>query len=120
MDPDFLKVFTAAGGLLVASFIVILLALPGAPVEASDTYSGSGEGYYADLTVAVGVSGDRIVSIKVTDHDDTPGLADAAIETVIDRIISAQSTDIDTVSGATYTSKGVIDAVREALQQAGW
>ncbi len=119
MDSDLMKAMTALGGLLVVSFIVILLSLPAATAEASQTFSGSAEGYYAELTVEVGVEGDEIVSIRVTEHDDTPGLADSAIETTIDRIMDAQSTDVDTVSGATATSRGVIEAVRQALDQAG-
>lgn len=119
MDSDLTKAFTALGGLLVISFIAILLALPAPAVEASETYSGTGDGYYAPITVEVGISDGKIVSIRVTDHDDTPGLADGAIETTINRIIDAQSTDVDAVSGATFTSFGVMDAVDEALSKAG-
>ncbi len=119
MDSELFKVLTALGGLLVVSFIVILLALPAPQVQASETYSGSAEGHYAEITVEVGITGDEIVSIEVTDHDDTQGLADNAIETVIERILSAQSTDVDAVSGATATSRGVIDAVSRALERAG-
>ncbi len=119
MDSDLTKALTALGGLLVISFIAILLALPAPRAEAAETYTGTGDGYYAPITVEVGISEGKIVSIRVTEHEDTPGLADSAIDTTIQRIIDAQNTDVDAVSGATFTSFGVMDAVDEALAKAG-
>ncbi len=122
MDSDLLKPLVALGGVLVVGFVIILLALPApaAPaVEPDATYAGTGEGYYDDITVEVGITDGQIVSIVVTEHDDTRGLADNAIEETIDRILEAQSTDVDTVSGATGTSRGVIEGVRKALDAAG-
>lgn len=122
VDSDLLKPLVALGGVLVVGFVIILLALPAptAPAEEPDAqYTGVGEGYYADITVEVGITDGRIVTIEVTEHEDTRGLADDAIEETINRILEAQSTDVDTVSGATGTSRGVIEGVREALDAAG-
>jgi len=122
VDSDLLKPLVALGGVLVVGFVIIFLALPApdAPaVEPDATYTGTGEGYYDDIKVEVGVTDGEIVSVVVTEHNDTRGLADNAIEETIERILQAQSTDVDTVSGATATSRGVIDGVREALDAAG-
>lgn len=122
MDSDLLKPVVALGGILVVGFIIILLALPApaAPaIEPDVIYTGTGEGYYADMTVEVGITDGKIVRIVVTEHEDTPGLADNAIRTTIERIMDAQSPEVDTVSGATGTSRGVIQGVQQALEAAG-
>ena len=64
------------------------------------------------------LSGDEITSINVTSApgEDSAYLSQA--ESVIDSIISTQSTDVDTVSGATFSSTGILNAVDEALGKA--
>jgi NosR/NirI family transcriptional regulator, nitrous oxide reductase regulator len=119
VDRDFLRPVIALGGVLVVGIFVIAMSLPAAPVEPDTIYTGTAEGYYDDLTVEVGIADGRIVSIRVQ-HSDTPGFADSAIDTTIERIIAAQSTEVDAVAGATGTSKGVIQAVAKALAEAGW
>ncbi len=119
MDRDLMKPVIALGGVLVAGLFVIVLSLPAAPVEPDETYTGTAEGYYDEITAEVGIADGRIVRIRVQ-HSDTPGLADTAIDTTIERIMEAQSTDVDAVAGATGTSRGVIQAVAEALAEAGW
>ena len=82
------------------------------------TYSGSASGFAGTLQVNVQISNDIITSITVTSHNDTPGFADMAIEEIPSKIIAIQSTSVDVVSGATYTSKGIINAVSDALSKA--
>lgn len=82
------------------------------------TYSGSASGFAGTLQVNVQISNDIITSITITSHNDTPGFADRAIEEIPSKIISSQSTNVDVVSGATYTSKGIINAVNDALSKA--
>ena len=119
MDSDLMKALVALGGLLAVGFIVILLAMPAPAVRADEYYTGTGEGYYGEITVEVGITDGTIVSVNVTDHEDTPGLADNAIDEVVAKLIDAQNADVDTVSGATATSRGVIEATKEALEAAG-
>jgi uncharacterized protein with FMN-binding domain len=119
MDSDLIKVIGAFGGVALITVAIIFLSIPAPPVVADEYYSGSGAGYYWTINAEVGLSSGRIVSIDVT-HEDTPGLADGAIETVVKSIISSQSPNVDTVSGATATSRGVIEAVTEALDRAGF
>lgn len=81
------------------------------------TYSGTATGFAGPLTVQVVVSGGKISSIKVTSSSDDAGYLNKA-KGLISKIISSQSTNVDTVSGATYSSVGIINAVRKALSNA--
>lgn len=82
------------------------------------TYEGTASGYSSGLKVQVTISNGQISDIQVVSHNETPGFCESAIETVPAEIISAQSTSVDTVSGATYTSVGIINAVNSALSNA--
>ena len=82
------------------------------------TYTGSAQGFGGTITVEVTLAGDEITDIQVT---SAPGEDSAYLsqgEGVISSIISAQSTDVDTVSGATFSSTGIINAVVDALGKA--
>ena len=82
------------------------------------TYSGSASGYSKGLKVDVTIANGKISEVKVVSHKETPGFCEKAIETIPAKIVEAQSTNIDTVSGATYSSKGIIKAVNDALKNA--
>ena len=82
------------------------------------TYTGSSQGFGGTITVQVTLASDEITDIQVT---SAPGEDSAYLsqgEGVISSIISAQSTDVDTVSGATFSSTGIINAVVDALGKA--
>lgn len=81
-------------------------------------YTGSAQGYGGITTVEVTISNGQITNIKIlSHHDDSPYINNAS--SLIDAIINAQSTNVDAVSGATYSSSGIINAVRDALSKAG-
>lgn len=81
------------------------------------TYTGFGDGMNGKVKVSVTISQDKITSISVGENsEDEEYLAEA--KGVIDRIIASQSTDVDVVSGATYSSNGIIGGVNEALSKA--
>ncbi|MEN8076173.1 FMN-binding protein [Clostridioides difficile] len=82
------------------------------------TYSGSASGFAGVLQVNVQISNDVITSITITSHNDTPGFVDRAIEEIPSKIIASQSISVDVISGATYTSKGIMNAVNDALSKA--
>ncbi|WP_253288384.1 FMN-binding protein [Blautia sp. MSJ-19] len=82
------------------------------------TYTGSAQGFGGAITVQVTLANDEITDIQVT---SAPGEDSAYLsqgEGVISSILSAQSTDVDTVSGATFSSTGIINAVVDALGKA--
>ena len=81
------------------------------------TYYGSGTGFGGPLKVMVEISGGTIASIQIVENSDGSDYISKAAS-LIDSIITTQSTNVDTVSGATYSSVGIIQAVRDALGQA--
>lgn len=90
------------------------------PTEAlkDGVYTGTGEGYGGDIVVEVTVEGGRITSVEVLSaEDETPSYFERA-KMLIPYIISTQSSDVDTVSGATLSSNGILEAVNQALNQA--
>lgn len=79
------------------------------------TYKGSANGYGGKVTVNVTVSKKTMTAIDVV---SAPGETDSFFQRakgVIDEMLTAQSTDVDVVSGATYSSNGIIGAVKNAL-----
>ena len=81
------------------------------------TYYGTGTGFGGTVKVKVVIKKGKISSIDVVSHADG-GSYMAKASSLLDKIISKQSTNVDTVSGATYSSAGLIKAVRNALSQA--
>ncbi|MFR6496828.1 MAG: FMN-binding protein [Ruminococcus sp.] len=80
-------------------------------------YTGTGTGFGGEMTVQVTVSGGRITDIQIlSSKDDSPYLQNASA--LLQNIIAAQSTNVDAVSGATFSSTGLIEAVRNALANA--
>lgn len=77
-------------------------------------YRGTGTGYAGEITVAVQIQNKEIVSIDILNSSDDAAFFNRA-KAVIDRIIEKQSLDVDVVSGATYSSNGIISAVKNAL-----
>ena len=82
------------------------------------TYTGSGTGFGGTITVQVTVSNHKIASINILDASSETASYFANAQGVISRIISSQSPNVDAVSGATYSSNGIISAVQSALAQA--
>ena len=79
------------------------------------TYTGTGTGFRGDTQVSVTVSGGKITDITITSYQDDYQFFSRAEQSVISDIISTQSTDVDAVSGATFSSRGIIEAVANAL-----
>ncbi len=81
-------------------------------------YYGSGEGYQSTITVAVTVASGKITDVRIVSHaDDAPYVARA--EKLIPNIISQQSADVDTISGVTFSSRGILSAVKDAMSGSG-
>lgn len=82
------------------------------------SFTGEGQGNNGPVKVTVRIEKGKIADVKVTEHKETPGISDAAIERVPKAIVEKQTWDVDTVSGATNTSKAIKEAVKAALAQA--
>ena len=94
---------------------------PAAPETelAANEYIGEAEGFGGPVKVKVTMDGDKIAKIDVLSHSDTPGICDAAYNTIPQAIIDAQSTQVDVSAGATFSSKGIMAAVEDALSKVG-
>ena len=83
------------------------------------TYEGTGKGLNGDITAVVEVSSDAIISINFKDHNETLGISDPAFDKLPAQIIENTSIAVDTIAGCTFSSQGIIDAVKDALIAAG-
>ena len=81
-------------------------------------YTGSGQGYNGPIRVRVTVSGGNITNVEILSNSDDAPFFNRA-KAVIGRLLGSPGKSVDTVSGATYSSRGIIDAVRNALSSAG-
>ena len=86
---------------------------------AANEYIGEAEGFGGPVKVKVTMDGDKIAKIDVLSHSDTPGICDAAYNTIPQAIIDEQSTQVDVSAGATFSSKGIMAAVEDALSKVG-
>lgn len=83
------------------------------------TYEASAEGHNGAVHVSVTVSEDTIENVEVKDHSETSGLADEAIQLIPSQIVEYQTLSTDVVSGATYTTVAIREAVKNCIKQAG-
>ena len=83
------------------------------------TYQGSGTGFGGTITVQVTVSGGKITAVDILSASGETGSYFASAQGVVSKVLSSQSPNVDAVSGATYSSNGIIQAVQNALSQAG-
>ena len=111
---------------LVTTLVCSLMLLSGcgtgsksANTFKAGTYTGTGAGRNGDITVEVVLTSDKISSVTVTEQSETEGIADPALEKIPQEIVDAQGLGVDIVSGATLTSNGILEAVENALKEAG-
>ena len=106
-----------SGGTAAAGSATSVAQVEDASAYKDGTYYGTGTGFGGTLKVQVGISGGKIAAIQILENNDGSEYISKA-SSIINAIISSQSTNVDTVSGATYSSVGIIQAVRDALSQA--
>lgn len=78
-------------------------------------YTATGEGYRGKVTVTVKVADGKITELVLDDYADDKSYMERAKNRIFQEMISRQNTDVDAVSGATYSSNGLIEAVNKAL-----
>ena len=81
------------------------------------TYTGSGTGFSGVITVQVTIQGGKITAIEIVSSGDDESYF-GQVRGLVDTVIEQQSLSIDTVSGATYSSRGLLSAIKNALLQA--
>lgn len=88
------------------------------PVYVAGTYEGTAEGYHSQLVVSVETDEYKIIDIQILEEDETPLLAEIVYENIPKYVIKANSTDVDVVAGATYTSTTLLKAIEDGLEKA--
>lgn len=101
--------------LLAAAVGLMSAAAVAAPV----TTQGTGVGKHGDMTVAVTFDNGRIQSIEIVKEAENPVLAKKVYTDLKAAVITSNSADLDAISGATFSSKGFLDAVKDAAKKAG-
>ncbi len=109
----FKKTLLSAAALLAAG--TLSASVFAAPVTAE----GTGVGKHGDITVAVTFDAGKIQDIKIVKNAENPILAKKVFTDLKDQVVALSSTDVDLVSGATFSAKGFIDAVNDAAKKAG-
>ena len=94
-----------------------ITAVQDASAYKDGTYYGTGKGFAGSIKVKVDIAGGKIASISIVSTKDGDSYVKSA-SSLLDTIVEKQSTNVDTVSGATFSSRGIIAAVRSALSQA--
>ncbi|MDQ0222340.1 FAD-dependent oxidoreductase [Streptococcus moroccensis] len=83
------------------------------------TFIGTGEGQHGNYDVEVQILDGKLLSVKVLGDHGSPAYPDNAASLIPGRIVAAQSTEVDAVSGATVSSHAIMDAVKDAMKKAG-
>lgn len=81
-------------------------------------WKGTAQGFGGDIQVEVTVEGGSITDISIISAEKEDGAYLSMAEDIIPKIIDAQSADVDTISGATFSSTGIKNAVTQALEEA--
>lgn len=113
-----MKKFTA---FLVSMLLMVSLTACGSSSKLSfkaGTYVGEANGYHGPVKVSLVVS-DKAISDITVEHDETKGLGDEAIKKIVADVKKNESLDVDLMSGATYSSKAVLEALTIAFSQSG-
>ena len=103
----------------LAVFALLLALAASAMAYTPGAYETSARGLNGMVPVKTTFTEDKIIRIEIGEHIETPGVSDWAIALIPHRIIEDQSLAVDTVSGVTFTSRAILNAVKEAAEQAG-
>lgn len=104
--------------LLMVASLFGCASQPAAEAPKGETFTGTGKGFGGDVTVTVTKEGDKITKVEPVGANETAGIGDKALTELAAKIVEANSTDVEVVSGATYSSKALIYAVNNALDPA--
>lgn len=91
---------------------------PAASVWKDGSYNGKAEAVHGDIEMSVEISEGKIAKINVVSQAETSGVSEVAFEQVPSSIIEKQTTEVETVAGATVSSQAIIAAVEDALNKA--
>ena len=85
----------------------------------AETFEGVGKGFGGDIKVAATIDGGKLTAVEVLSHGETAGISDAAFAKIPAAMIENQTVAVDTVAGCTFSSNGLIEAVKAAWLASG-
>lgn len=88
-------------------------------VAMAETYSATGNGYHGEMIVNVTIEDGKITDVELGDNHETNVVIDRAFPVIRERILEANTADVDSVTAATFSSYAIKTAVADAMQQAG-
>lgn len=104
---------------LIIGLVVIVVACGGKPkIYNEGTYEGNAEGHIGNIKVQVLTDQFDIKEIVILEQQETPVVADIVYDKIPARVIKQNSSEVDIVAGATYTSKALIKAIKDGLDKA--
>ena len=103
----------------LALLTVLALLLAPAALAAETTGTGTAKGFGGDITVTVTLTDGVISQVAIVGDMETPGIGAVAVETFGDQMVAANSVNVDVMTGATFSSNGIVAAARAALENAG-
>ena len=103
----------------ILSLMLMLAMLCMATGAMADTFAAEAQGNNGPVKVEVDVQDGAVTAVRVTEHKETAGIADAPIEKIPAAIVETQSLNIDVIGSATNTSNAILNAAAAALTEAG-
>lgn len=111
--------------LLVVCLMMTMSAFGGKALATNSSTGGSvvmegvGQGKHGDIKVEVSFSDNKITDIKVMEQKENPVLAEPVFKQLKENVMTANSPEVDVISGSTVTSKGYLEAIRNAIKKSG-
>ena len=88
------------------------------PIYEPGVYVGEAEGYHYKLVVGVEVDAYSILAVEVVEHKEIPILAEIVFSEIPKKVVKKNSLEVDMISGATYTSKSIMKAIKNGVEKA--
>jgi len=106
-------------GVLILSVLFIITSCTDNDIKYNKgQYEGSSVGHEGTIRVKVEIDDNKIINIEILEEYEMPEISIHVYDKIIKRVIRNNKADINTISGATFTSKALIEAIDDALQKA--
>lgn len=118
-----MRIMSAIRRVMIVAFcvllIVALVACSPKKLFNAGTYTATAGGFNGPIVVEVSFSEQKILSVKILEHVETEYIAAPAFEKIPAAVLKDQKLNVDIVSGASYTSDAIIEAIKECVRKAG-
>jgi fumarate reductase flavoprotein subunit len=113
-----MRIYSKFSVLPLGLAVLATAAFAASPTFVPGTYTGEAIGRNGPIQVEVKVDKNKILSVSVLSHKESAGLSDIPLTKLPKDIVEHQTLALDSISGATFSSKGLVEATKNALQKA--